>query len=452
MAHPVRYAEVDGLHLAYQVIGEGPIDLVLVDEWATPLEARWEVPAIAGRLNRLSSFARVISFDKRGIGLSDAGDRDLLATPELWVRDVVAVVDAAGAERPVILGAHEGGPIAMMYAASLPERTEALILVDTGPRLVEDPPGYPFGIPVGDWRPDREGIVDVWQSGDGGTDHIPATARDPWLREWYARSRRQQATPAVGLALMQMIGQLDVRSIVGSITAPTQIIHRRGSRWWPIEGARWLAERLPDNSLTELDGEGGYWWAGDADRVIDEIEQCLIGQRVSMTRNRSLATMVFTDVVDSTRTTAALGDRAWRELLDVHDDLTIDHVERHGGTVVKNLGDGFLLTFEGPAAAIRACRQLQTALARHGLPVRISVHTGEVEHRGADLTGLAVNLTARMLDVADGGEIVASGVVRGLVAGSGIRFEAKGDHCFKGIPEEWDVHAVVDDAMVIDGA
>ena len=445
MPHPVRYVQVDGLDLAYQVVGDGPMDLVLVDEWSTPLEARWEVPAIAARLNRLASFARVISFDKRGIGLSDGGDRNRIATPELWVRDLVAVVDAVGAERPVILGAHEGGPIAMMYAASLPERTDALVLVNTGPKLVADPPDFPYGFTREEWRPDREGIVGLWESGQGGEGLIASTAHDPWWREWYARVRRQQASPSAGLALMKMIGELDVRSIVPSITAPTLVIHRTDAGYWPIDGARWMVDRMPDASLVELPGSDAYWWAGDADRVVDEIEQCLLGERVSTTRNRCLATMVFTDVVDSTRTTAAMGDHAWRELLDVHDAATIAEVERHRGTVVKNLGDGFFLTFDGPAAAIRACKDMQAAYERHGLPVRIAVHTGEIEQRGDDLTGLAVNLTSRMLDVAEGGQIVASGVVRGLVAGSDIEFAPLGDHCFKGMPEAWDVHQVVVD-------
>lgn len=443
MAHPVRYLQVDGLQLAYQVVGDGPIDLVLVDEWATPLEGRWDVPAIAGRLNRLASFARVISFDKRGIGLSEGGDRAEMATPELWVRDLVAVVDEVEAERPVIMGAHEGGPIAMMYAASLPDRTDSLILVNTGPRLLRDV-DYPFGFGPDQWSPDLPGLISTWESGEGSDDMISATAHDPWWREWYARSRRQQANPAAALALMQMIGQVDVRHIVSSITAPTLVVHRTGNRWWPIGGARWLAQRIAGASLVELDGSDNYWWAGDADKVVDEIEQCLLGERVSATSHRRLTTMVFTDVVDSTRTAADLGDLAWRELLDAHDATTVAEVERHGGHVVKNLGDGFLLTFDGPAAAIRACLDLREALERQGLPVRIAIHTGEVERRGDDLTGVGVNLTSRMLSVADGGDIVVSGVVRGLVAGSGLRFEDRGSHCFKGIPDAWDVHTVAD--------
>ena len=444
MAHPVQYVEVDGLRLAYQVVGDGPVDLVLVDEWATPLEARWDVPAIAGRLNRLASFARVISFDKRGIGLSDTGDPSRVATPELWVRDLVAVVDEVSAERPAILGAHEGGPIAMMYAASLPRRTDALILVNTGPRLLAAGPNWPWGFRPEQWTPDIEGMVRLWSSGNGGEDVLPITRHDPWWREWYARSRRQQASPAAGLALMRMIGDVDVRRLVPSIRAPTLVIHRHDNAWWPIEGARWLAENLPNASLRELPGADNYWWSGDADTVVDEIEQCLLGERVSASSRRELATMVFTDVVDSTRATAALGDHAWRELLDAHDATTVAEVERHGGTVVKNLGDGFLLTFDGPAAAIRACCDLRDDLSRQGLPVRIAVHTGEVERRGDDLTGLAVNLTARMLDVAAGGEVLVSGVVRGLVAGSGIRFEDRGSQCFRGIPDRWDVHAVIE--------
>lgn len=443
MGYPVRYAQVDGLNLAYQVVGDGPIDLVMVDEWATPLEGRWDVPAIASRLNRLASFARVISFDKRGIGLSDPVGAPGMAMPEIWVRDVVAVVNAAGAQRPVVLGAHEGGPIALLYAASLPERTDALILVNTGPRLLSDGPDYPWGFDPADWRPDLPGIVRVWERSDDGESHIAAIEHDPWWREWYARARRQQAAPATGLALLQMLGQLDVRHILPAIAVPTLVMHRRHNHWWDVGAARWMASQVPGASFIELDGSDNYWWAGDADRVVDEIEQFLLGERAYGRSSRQLATMMFTDLVDSTSRASELGDARWRDLLEVHDATTIAEAERHGGRVVKHLGDGYLLTFEGPGAAIDAGRSIQAAVGRIGLDVRIAVHTGEVEHRSDDITGVGVNLASRLLGVAAPGELVVSGTVRGLVAGSGITFEPRGQHRFKGIDETWDVYRVV---------
>lgn len=441
MTHPVRYTQVDGLNIAYQVVGDGPIDLVMVDEWSTPLEGRWDVPAIAGRLNRLSSFARVISFDKRGIGLSESGPD--IATPEVWVRDLVAVVDAAGAERPVIFAAHEGGPIALMYAASLPRRTEALILVNTGPRLTAAE-GYPWGFRAEDWRPDIDGVRDLWVSGAGGQAHILATAHDPWWHDWYARTRRQQATPAAGLALLQMIGSVDVRRIASSVGAPTLVLHREGNGWWPLEGAQWLAGQIPGAQFVSLPGADNYWWAGDADRVVDEVEQFLLGERTTQSSARELATIVFTDLVDSTERATRAGDAEWRATLDTHDALVIAETERQGGSALKNLGDGFMLRFDGPAAAIRAGRAIRGALAREGLEVRIAIHTGEAERRGDDLNGVAVNLTARMLDIAQGGDVVVSGVVRGLVAGSDSHFHARGSHEFRGIPGTWSVYAVAD--------
>ncbi len=444
VGHPVRYTTVDGLQIAYQVVGDGPLDLVLVDEWATPLEDRWDVPAIAGRLERLTGMARVISFDKRGIGLSDPSPPAEMATPELWVRDLVAVVDAVGAERPVIVGAHEGGPIGLLYAASLPDRIEALVLVNTGARLVSDGEQFPWGFPPGSWRPDLSGIVELWETGAGGEDHIAATAHDPWWREWYARSRRRQATPSAGLALMTMIGQLDVRRIVGSVRAPTLVLHRRDNRWWPLDGARWLADALPAGRLVELDGADNYWWSGDADRVVDEIERFLHGDRISQPSHRELVTIMFTDLVDSTATASALGDAAWRRVLDAHDRSTRELVERHGGTVVKNLGDGFLLWFDGPAAAIRAAVAFQELVGRSDLGARVAIHTGEAERRGDDLSGIAVHLAARAVAEARPGEVLATGVVRGLVAGSGIRFAERGRHRFKGIPDAWDLYAVID--------
>lgn len=442
MVHPIRYADVDGLNVAYQVVGDGPIDLVMVDEWSTPLEGRWEVPAIAGRLNRLASFARVISFDKRGIGLSDPGEPACVAVPEFWVRDLVAVVDAVGAEKPVIFGAHEGGPIALMYAASLPDRTEALVLANTGPRLLRDGEAYPYGMSADLWHPDLVGIVDEWQSGAGGEVQIGATRFDPWWREWYARTRRHQATPAAGLALMKMIGDVDVRHIVPAVSAPTLVLHRTDNELWPVGGARWLSETLPSATLVELEGADNYWWSGDADRVVDEIERFLTGERTSAGASRELATMMFTDLVDSTSHAAKVGDAEWRTILDAHDVATISEAERFGGKIVKNLGDGFFLTFDGPAVAIAAARHIRDAVSRLGLSVRIAVHTGEVERRGDDLTGVAVHLASRMLGAADADEVVVSSVVPGLVAGSGIEFQSCGDHQFKGIPEKWAVYGV----------
>lgn len=443
MNPPVRYADVDGLHLAYQVSGEGPRDLVLVDEWATPLEARWEVPAIAGRLDRLGSFARLVSFDKRGIGLSDGVASDI-ATPELWVHDLSLVLDAAGASRPVVMGTHEGGPIAMLYAASKPAETEALVLVNTGPRLLAAP-DYPWGFEPDDWHPTIEGIVDLWSTGGGAEAHITAIETDPWWRNWYARSRRAQASPSQGWALMQMLGAIDVRRIVSSIQVPTLIIHRTGNAWWPIEGARWLAQEIPNAQLVELDGRDNLWWAGDADRVVDEIESFLLGARMSAPSHRELATIMFTDIVDSTKRASELGDRVWSGVLDAHDSATQEIAGRFGGSVVKHLGDGHLLRFGGPAVAIRAATELRDALERLGAPSRVALHTGEVEPRGDDLSGIAVHLAARVLDLARRGDILATGVVRGLVAGSGIQFEAMGTHEFKGLPDQWEVHRVVSD-------
>lgn len=442
MATPrVHYTRVDGISLAFQVVGDGPIDLILVDEWATPLEARWDVPAIAGRLDRLASFARVISFDKRSIGLSDHWPADEMATPELWVRDVVAVADATGADRPVLFGAHEGGPIALLYAASLPERTRALVLVNTGPRLTATD-DWPYGIEQRLWTPDLDGITDLWSGGDGGTPHIAATAHDPWWRDWYARSRRQQASPADGLRLMRMLGELDVRHVAPAVQAPALVLHRRGNRWWPLEGARWLAEEIPDAALVELDGVDNYWWSGPADEIVDHIERFLLGAPASAPSQRELMTIMFTDIVESTSTATRLGDVRWRALLDQHDSVTMQELSRHGGTFIKNLGDGFLVKFDGPATAIRAAGELHHALRRVGVQVRVSIHTGEVERRGQDISGVAVHLAARMLDAAEPSETVVSSVIKGLVAGSGIGFVPRGRHRFKGIDEVWELHSV----------
>jgi class 3 adenylate cyclase len=239
-----------------------------------------------------------------------------------------------------------------------------------------------------------------------------------------------------------MLGQLDVRQILPAIAATTLVMHRRENPWWDINAACWMASQIPHASFVELDGSDNYWWSGDADRVVDEIEQFLLGERTSQRSSRQLATMMFTDVVDSTERASELGDSRWRILLEAHDATTVAEAERHGGTVVKNLGDGYLLTFEGPGAAIEAGRSIQAAVGRIGLDVRIAVHTGEVEHRGGDITGVAVNLASRLMGVASAGDLIVSGTVRGLVAGSGIAFEHRGQHQFKGIEESWDVYCV----------
>ena len=439
----ISYACSDGLNLAYQVVGDGPVDLVLVTEWATPLEARWDVPAIAGRLNRLASFARLISFDKRGIGLSDRVGVDGISTPELWVRDLVAVLDAAGSQRPVVFGAHEGGQIAALFAASVPDRTEALVLVNTGARLTRTE-GYDIGFLPEEWHPDLEGILRIWEEGGDGEVHIAATATDPYWRTWYARSRRQQVSPAAGVALMEMFGQLDVRHALGSIVAPTLVVHRVDNRWWDIAHARYLAAHIPEARLVELPGADNYWWAGDADAIVDEVELFLLGERRSRPSRRVLATLLFTDIVGSTAHLSRIGDERWAGLLDAHNALTRREVERFGGRVVKDLGDGVLATLDGPARAIEAALAIREAVAELGLAIRAGVHTGEVEPRGEDLGGIGVHIAARVVQEAAPGEIVVTSVVKGLVAGSPIRFESKGYFELRDIPERWELFAVVD--------
>jgi class 3 adenylate cyclase len=441
---PVRYATADDLDLAYQEVGEGPINLLMLTEWATPLEGRWDVPKIAGPLRRLASFCKIITFDKRGIGLSDRAPIGEVSTPELWVRDTVAVLDHCGVERVVIVGAHEGGQIAALFAASLPGRTDGLILVNTGARLTRAE-GYPYGFSPENWRPDLDGVRKLWTEGSGGEPHISATSTDPWWREWYARSRRQQASPRVGVALLRMMGELDVRHVLHSIVAPTLVVHRVENPWWTIDHARYVAENIAEATLVELPGRDNYWWAGDADAVIDQIETFLLGEHRTPSSTRELATLLFTDIIGSTEQAAEMGDNRWRQLLDQHDELTAQLIGRHGGTLIKRLGDGLIATFDGPARALNAASDLLVALAPLGLRVRCAVHTGEIERRGEDVGGIAVHLTARLLEFAREHEIVTTGVVKGLVAGSPLRFVPRGTHELRGIPDSWEVY-VLDDS------
>jgi class 3 adenylate cyclase len=242
---------------------------------------------------------------------------------------------------------------------------------------------------------------------------------------------------------MRMLGELDVRHIASSVHAPTLVLHRRTNTWWPLEGARWLADEIPGAELVELDGPDNYWWSGDADLIVDHIERFLLGTHVPRASPRELVTIMFTDLVDSTATASDLGDSRWREVLDRHDSQTVAGIERRGGRPLKNLGDGYLVQFDGPAAAIRAAQELRDELSDNDLHLRIAIHTGEVERRGDDISGIAVHLAARMLAVAKPGQIVVSDVIRGLVAGSPIVFESRGVHEFKGLPDTWEVHEVV---------
>ena len=439
MARDIRYAESDGLQIAYEVFGSGPRDLVFVHGWVTHLELMWEQPRIARSLERLGSFCRVIHFDKRGTGLSDRVPVDRLPTLEQRMDDVRAVMDAAGSDRAVLFGHSEGGPMCALFAAAYPQRTEALIMY--GSFAVRSPqPSYP-------WAPtpeERARHVQRLKEGWGGVVHLaelaPSVVGDADFEDWWARFLRSSASPAAAVALTSMNSDTDVRSVLPTIHLPTLIIHRTGDRRADVGGSRWMASQIQGARYVELPGDDHLIWA-DPDPIFDAVEEFVTGVPPSSVPDRMLTTVLFTDIVGSTETAAALGDDEWRRALDRHDELVRRYVERYRGREIKTTGDGFLAAFDGPARAVRCAQAIADAIRALGLEVRAGAHTGEVEVRGDDIGGLAVHIAARVAALAGAGEVLASRTVRDLVAGSGISFESRGTHELKGVPGQWELYA-----------
>ena len=439
MPRQIRYAESDGLQIAYEVFGEGSRDLVLVHGWVTNLELIWEHPRVARALERLGSFCRVLNFDKRGTGLSDRVPLDRLPTLEERMDDVRAVMDAASCRRAVLFGHSEGGPMSLLFAAAYPERVEGLVLYGTFAtrRWPED---YP-------WAPtpeERERHVRAVREGWGGIVHLPELApgvmNDEEFREWWARYLRSSASPAGAAALTSMNSDADVRAVLPTIHVPTLIVHRTGDRRTDVRGARWMAEQIPGARFVELPGEDHLIWA-DPDPILDQVEEFVTGVPPAAVPDRVLLTVLFTDVVASTELLAELGDEAWRGLLDRHDETVRRYLQRYRGREIATTGDGFLAVFDGPARAVRCAQAIADAVVALGLEIRAGIHTGEVELRGEDIGGLAVHVAARIAALASAGEVLTSATVRDLTSGSGIVFESRGESELRGVPGRWALYA-----------
>ena len=438
METTTRYADSSGVSIAYQVHGEGPLDLVFVPGFVSHVELIWDEPTVAAFFRRLASFARLVIFDKRGQGLSDRVGRP--PTLEDSMDDLRAVMDAAGCERPAIFGISEGGPMSALFAASHPERVGSLILYGTYARMVSAP-DYPDGIP-GEWLDRWVGIVRREWGGPVGVDlWAPSLAGDPGFEEWWARLLRYGTSPAGAIALMDLYRQIDVRVALAAIEAPTLVAHCRGDRMIPVALGRYLADHIAGSRFAELPGRDHIAFA-KAEPLLDEVEEFLVGSRGAAAAERALATILFTDLVDSTARAAELGDRRWRALLERHDAAVRRQLTLHRGREVKTVGDGFLATFDGPARAIRCAEALRGELGTLGLQVRAGIHTGEVELIGDDVGGIAVNIGARIGAEAVAGEVLVSSTVRELVVGSGLEFADRGVRELKGVPGEWRLFAV----------
>jgi len=436
----VRYAKSGGVNIAYAVFGGGDLDLLFVPGFISHLEISGELPQVQRLGARLASFARLILFDKRGTGLSDPVED--VPTLEQRMDDIRAVMDAAASERPAILGVSEGAPLAVLFAATHPERVRALVLYGGMARTTwsED---HPWALKKEDLIEANEQLVlPFWGQGILAEITAPSLANEPGFQRWSARIERYGASPAMARKMFEMFFDTDVRSVLPLITAPTLIVHRTGDQLVNIRSGRYLAEHIPGARIVELPGSDHAGYAGDMDAIVDEVQAFLTGIRGSPDLDRVLATVMFTDIVGSTDRAAALGDRKWRQLLDEHDAIVARHVEQFRGRFVKHTGDGALATFDGPGRAINCARALRAAMTGVGIQIRAGVHSGEVELRGDDVGGIAVHIAARVGALAGPNEILVSSTVKDLVVGSGITFSERGSHELKGVPGEWRLYSV----------
>jgi pimeloyl-ACP methyl ester carboxylesterase/class 3 adenylate cyclase len=435
MSGRTRYAKSGDLHIAYQVVGESGPPLVYVPGWMSHVEHVWDEPLHAAFMRRLSAFARMVILDRRGLGMSDP----VMRMPALEERmdDVRAVMDHAGIERASLLGVSEGGAMCALFAATYPERTQSLVLLNTFARYMRDPDA-PWGRSQETCARLLEGAEASW--GTGASAHVLApslAARDPAFLERFARMERMAASPGRARMLLQIAFGTDVRDVLPSVRVPTLVLHREGDPVVSVEGARDMAARIPGARLATMPGNDHIPFIGDTEPILAEIERFLTGSRAASSADRVLATVLFCDVVGATERAAELGDARWRELLLRHDRLVRENVERMRGRVVDAAGDGHFAVFDGPARAIHAAQALRDAARPLGLTLRQGVHTGECEAIGEKMAGLAVHIGARVAALAPPGEIWATSTVRDLVVGSRLEFQERGRHALKGVPGEW---------------
>jgi pimeloyl-ACP methyl ester carboxylesterase len=434
-----RYAKSGDVHLAYQVVGQGPLDLVFVHGWVSNLEYGWEVPPLARFLSRLASFSRLILFDRRGTGMSDRVPDRELPTLEQRVDDIRTVMDAIGSERAAIFGFSEGGNMSVLFATTYPERTVALVTFGIFAKRIWSP-DYPWAPTPAQRQKDFEIVEQQWD-GEMDVSHYAPSA-DAALRAQVAAFFRRGASPGAALTLLRMNTEIDIRDVLPAVRVPTLVLHRTGDLEANIEEGRWIAARIPRARFVELPGPDHLPWVGDADAVLDEVEEFLTGIRRGPEPDRVLATVLFTDIVDSTARAAALGDRAWRDLLQAHHAIVRRELGRFRGREIDTAGDGFLTSFDGPARAVRCACAIRDAVRALGVQIRAGLHTGECEIMGDKLSGLAVHIGSRVAAAAGPGEVWVSSTVKDLVAGAGLRFSDRGAHELKGVPGEWRLFAV----------
>jgi class 3 adenylate cyclase len=434
-----RYARSGDVHIAYQVVGQGSLDLVLVPSFVSHVEYIWEEPRAARFLERLASFSRLILFDKRGTGLSDRVAP--VVTLEQRMDDVRAVMDAVGSHRAALFGVSEGGPMSLLFAATYPERASALVIHGGFARFTRAP-DHPCGYSEEEAARVIDSLEQHWGGAWGVSHWAPSLAGDEAFRRWWATFLRLSASPGAATTVMRMILDIDVRHALPAIRIPTLILHAKDDRAVGVEQARYLARHIPGARLAEVPGADHFLYAGEADVVLGEIEEFLTGAPPASAPDSVLATVLFCDIVASTERAAELGDRRWRDLLEQYYALVRRELARFRGREIDTAGDGVLAAFDGPARAIRCACRFVEAVGGLGLSVRAGLHTGECARVGAKLSGIAVHIGSRVAALASPGEVLVSRTVKDLVAGSGIRFEDRGVHVLKGVPGEWQLYAV----------
>lgn len=429
-----RYARRGEAGIAYQAFGEGERDLVIGPGFISHLEVAWEHPPYERFMRRLGSFARVVVFDKRGAGLSDPLEG--AETLEQRIDDIGAVMDHVDLETAALLGVSEGAAMGALFAALHPDRVQSLILYGLFAKGTASD-DWPHAMPAETWEVGFEGIREAWGEGVSAFMLAPAKAQeDPAFLEWWGHFERMSSSPRNVLRTLELDAQIDIREVLPTVQAPTLILHREGDAW-PIDGAEYAAEQIPKARLVRLEGDNHWPWVDDTDAVADEIEGFLTGAVREVEPDRILATVLFTDIVDSTRRASELGDRRWRQLLDDHEQVVRRTIERFSGREIKATGDGFLVTFDGPARAVRCAQTIADGVRPLGIEVRAGLHTGECELRNGDVGGIAVHIGARVSARAEGGEVLVSSTVRDLVIGSEIEFADRGEHELKGVPGSW---------------
>ena len=439
---PTTYARSpEGWHVAFQVVGAGPRNLVFVPGSFTCCDVFFEEPGVRRFVSSLGELGRLVVFDKRGTGLSDPVDLSAPPRLETWMDDVTTVIDSLGIERASLVGLEAGGQMALLYAATHPDRTEGLVLIDSFARLSADA-DYSIGLPVELQQYALEQVDTHWGEPVFPEIIMPTALGNDRVTEWYGRFQRMSASPATAVAILRSVFESDVRGVVPIVSVPTLVIHHQDNMYVDVEHGRWLAAHVPGAAYVELPGRDHFFWLDDADPVLDAVERFLPGSARRQQPDRVLCTVLFTDIVGSTERAASLGDKRWRDLLDRHDDITARAVLDHRGRVVKFTGDGALAVFDGPGRAVMAAQTAIRNLHDEGIDIRTGLHTGEVEQRGDDVGGIAIHLASRVCSVARSGEVLATRTIKDLVSGSGLQFEDRGIHTFKGISDEWQLLSV----------